>query len=79
MNNKLLLYELSCRIPVAEIDFEGHMNILKPSYDPPKILFANVNVQLHLTNGVTLAPMRYADDRTGPKSSVLTDVIDMLS
>lgn len=79
MNNKLFLYELSCRIPLAEINFEGHMNILKTSYEPPKILFANINVHLHLTNGVTLAPMRYADDNTGPKRSILTDVVEMLS
>ena len=35
----------------------------------PGILFADVPVMLHLTCGIMLSPMRYANNNTGPEGA----------
>lgn len=63
MNNKLLLYELSKRDAVAELNFEGILNDYGNKL--PKILFAEVPIMLHLSCDIMLSPMEYADELTG--------------
>jgi hypothetical protein len=68
--NKLLLYELDIREPVAELNFEGQLIDLEVrtiSSRLPKILFGDVPVMMHLTCNHMISPMEYASENTGPK------------
>lgn len=70
MKNKLLLYELDIREPVAELDFEGKLIDLEVrtiSFKLPKILFAEIPTIMHLTCGHCIQPLEYSSEFTGPK------------
>lgn len=66
---RLALYELDVREPVAELDDGGQLHRLvggAPTSGLPKILFADVPIMLHLTCGISVAPMDQASEETGP-------------
>lgn len=76
--SKLLLYELSKREPVAELNFEGALNDYGNMI--PKILFAEIPVMFHLSCDITLAPMKYADNDTGTNfKSYNKEYLDIIS
>jgi hypothetical protein len=63
---RLDLYELDAREPVAFVDRDG---IVRPSAGAllPTVLFAELPTPLHLSAGITIAPLSDASEATGPE------------
>ena len=70
--SRLDLYELDSREPLGHVNHEGALclpdghRVDSDAIAWPLILFADVPVMLHLSNGYSLAPFAKANDRTGP-------------
>jgi len=59
------LYELGRRAPVAYLEERGEVTAVD-ARRLPRILFADVEKVVHLSWGITVAPLDNADDCTGP-------------
>jgi hypothetical protein len=63
------LYELDCREPVAHLDDDGRMvaHAGRNVEQLPRILFADIPTRMiHLSCGISLGEMAYANAGTGP-------------